>query len=820
MSVFDYSMNAVFDVWVRAMLRHRAAVLVAVVVISLGLGWVAARLPLVTAISDYIPEDAKGRVAFETARERFGGDEVVLVAVQADDHFTAAGLDRIRATTEALASNPLVERVLSLSNAQTMWIEESDPETLRIDTHLREGPTPAQVRAAVMADQRLAGNLISEDGELALFAVELVPSSDAVASDSVVRGEIARLVPGAASLGAAAAGTMRSMLDMGKQAFSLELPAWFGARGYDAERTHAVGFTSVLAFMVAEARRNLLTLFPITVLLIALTLLWLLRRGVDALVPLLAVVPAVVWAVALGGLVCGRLTVLTSMAPVMVLVVGVSDVVHLITQFRHELARGYSRDDAIQVAFQKVGTACALTSVTTLVGFGSMILLPLPMSQELGVFAGLGVAAAFVLSFVLTPIALSFMRSEPAEKSGDLGADRLSHLLAAAARLVHRHPVAIVAAGVVVSVFTVGVASTITVENSLTRKLAAEHPIRASVAVVDQALSGSVDFEVLVDGGAPGALEDPPMIAALSTFADRLKAHPGISSVIGVSDVLEQMHQVMAPSDAAKLPSAEATIAQYLLLFEMSGGRDLDALVDDSRRYARYALRSYDGTAEGLVVIGEDIEAIGSQVLPKGATADAGGLSMLAARLGPRLLSTSLQGFATVLGLIAILMAILFRSLRVGLMSLVPNVLPVGLGVVTVHLVFEQVDADTLTFLAICIGVAVDDTIHFLARYRIERTGAASRADAVTATIHEAGHGIVRTSVILVAGFTVLGLSDYQPLATMGWMLPITLASAVLLDLTLLPAMVTLGLLDPKARADAAALPQAGLQLDSAGTAR
>jgi len=781
------------------MLRHRALVLVAVTLVTGALGWTVTQLPVVTAIRDYIPEDARGRLSFEAARERFGGEEVIFVAVEASDHFTEEGRARIQAVTSHYEDHPLVDRVLSLSSAQRMW---SEGDTLRIERWF-DGDDPA----AIARDERIAGTLISEDRQLALFGLEMIPSEARFAAEPAVRAAMNEQLPAAAALGdrAAPPGTLRSMLDMSKQAFSIRLADGFAAHGYDAAKTHVVGFTPVLAHMVENSRQNLEVLFPITLLLIALTLWWLLRRGTEAVIPLLAVVPAVIWAVALGGLATGRLSILTSMAPVMVLVVGVSDVVHLITQFTHERVRGLDVESSIRVAFKKVGAACALTSLTTLLGFGSMILLPLPMSRELGVFAGLGVATAFVLSFVITPIALSVLRHPPLEETHRV--DRLSLLLELCARMVRRHPVAIAGAGAVISLATVAVGMTVTFENSLTRKLAPDHPLRRSVVRVDEALSGSVEIEMLVDGGAAGAMESEAMFAALTTLAARVEAHPGIEQIFGLHDVIEQVHEEMGGE------MTEGAVSQYLLLFEMSGGSDLDKLVDDTRRHARYSIRTRDGTAEGLVAIADEIEVMAAEIMPEGATVEMNGLAVLAARLGPRILSTSLQGFSFVLALIALLMAVLFRSARVGLLSLIPNMLPVGLGVVAVHVVFELVDADTLTFLAICIGVAVDDTIHFLARYRIERSTRDVRSDAVSATILEAGHGIVRTTVILVAGFSVLAWSDYVPLATMGWMLPITLASAVLLDLTLLPAMVELGLIDPGARTPASTV-QPSLQAE------
>ena len=203
-------------------------------------------------------------------------------------------------------------------------------------------------------------------------------------------------------------------------------------------------------------------------------------------------------------------------------------------------------------------------------------------------------------------------------------------------------------------------------------------------------------------------------------------------------------------------------------------------------------------SAEEAVDLADHIDSRARELLPQDVALQTSGIGLLAARIGPRALRSALKGLLAALCLIAVLIAVLFRSLRVGLLSLVPNLLPVAIGVFAVASSFEQVDLDTVNMLAVCLGIAVDDTIHFLARYRIERRNGASRPGAIEATILEAGHGILRTSLILTCGFAVMMLSDYQPVAHIGMMLPAVLAAAVILDLTLVPALARLGLLEPR----------------------
>ncbi len=787
-----------FDAWARAMLRHRIAVLITTGIITIALGGVAAMLPLMTTLTDFLPPDTPGMGEWLAAREAFGGDEVALIVVEADDHFTTTGLERLASATATLTAHPFTERVLTLADAQQMRTDPADSESLLIEAYLRDGHAPEDVRAAVLADPLFAGTLVSKDGRFIALIVQSVPNRDDVLERPGIADAVdARVghLPGV-DLQRGQPGFSRRMLEVAKGTLGAELVDRVESVGYSRDRIHAVGFTILMGHLLVDAQRNMQVLTPFTFFLLAAALFFLLRRPLDAILPLICVGPAVIWAIAAGGLIFGRITIITSVAPVMVLVVGVSDVVHLVTQFRHDCARGYPPKEAIVVAFRQVGSACALTSLTTFIGFGSMVLLPLPPSRELGVFAAFGVVAAFVTSFVLTPVLLSFTKpSSHAAQHRDTS-DFLTNALVRLNDLIRPRPRIITAIGLVVTVAVVWGVFNVPVENALTRKLRKGHPVRESVQTVEAHLGASAEIELLIDAGAPRGLEDPVVVAGVAKLLQETEAIEGVTDTSSIIDLLSRMNELLTGS--AGVPATGEGIAQYLLLFEMSGGEDLDTLIDQEARIARVVVRLEDMTAEEVVDIADRLDVLAQEILPKQASAVTTGIGTMSARLGPRLLTTSLEGFGAALGLIAVLLALLFRSARVGLLSLIPNLMPVGLGLLASALFFEQIDADSLTFLAISIGIAVDDTIHFLARYRIERSSGAEREEAVRNTMVEAGHGITRTSLVLVAGFAVFIFGDYQPIATMGVMLCVTLASAVLLDLTLVPAMAQLGLLEPR----------------------
>lgn len=792
-----------FDAFARWVLRHRVIVLVGVLLVTGLFGWTLTTLPVLTSLRDLLPQNADMKI-YDNTRARFGGDEVVFVAVVADDHFTTEGLTRLEALSLKLEEHALVERVVSLTRAN--WLRAGEQGGLAISPFYDEfEPAPADViRARVLGDDMVAGNLISKDARTALIAVTLVPSDDDEWDREVVaahvKPQIERLPGGARQL--TFPGGKARAIEVAKQLVAYDFQTLATHAGYADDAVHITGFPALFGSLLVESEKTVKVYLPICAGMILLALILVLRRPIDVVLPMICVAPAVVWAIGAGGLIFGRLTIITSVAPIMVLVVGMSDAVHLVTQFRHELARGLSRDDAIRVSFRDVGAACTLTSLTTLIGFGSMILLPLPHARELGTFAALGVLAAFFIAFLLTPVLLSFTREAPAAVPDQHHAERgLERMLGRLADALAPRPKAVLGACLVLTIGVIALVSKIEVQNDLNKKLPAGHPLRLAKDVVEAALDGSGQLEVVVDLGAPDGIKAPGALAGVWQLQQEIQGLPEISLTRSVGTILARIHGIIAPKIAAKAPMPEGnTIAEYLLLFGSAGGA-IDTLLEPGHRYLRITARSRNLSAEQALVIADRIEAMGARLLPKPATVHVTGVSMLAARAGPIIVSNALTGLAGALALIALLMSVLFGSIRVGLLSVVPNLLPVAIGVAAVWAILPQVDADTLIYLTICVGIAVDDTIHFLARYRLERQRGLAREAATRAAILEAGHGIVRTSLILVAGFSAAAFSGYLTLQTLGMILPATLIAAVLLDLTMVPAMAQLGLLEPRVKA-------------------
>ena len=790
------------EAWARFILSHRIAVSLGVLLITVLLGWSTTQLPVITTLRDFLPPDAVGMVEWEAARERFGGDELTVIVLKDENHFTPEGIARLKALNDKFTEHPYVEQVVSIVTSQKIGTAPDDPDNLLVTGYLPEDHPPGDLKAALLREDKLHKTLISEDGLSTLFIVRAVPNNKITAALPHIWQETSKRTRDLPDREAQLRDPQgeRRLLEMAKQNLGYELEAMALESGYAQENIHITGFSMIISAMLASAEKNMKTLFPLCAILLAITLLLLFRRFVDTVLPLLCIAPAVIWAVGIGGLLFGRVTIMTSIAPVMVLVVGVSDVVHLVTQFRHEISRGKTRDDAILIAFRQVGAACLLTSATTFLGFASLLFLPLPGLQELGFFAGIGVITAFLLAFLITPILLSLTNPTPkAEEGASDGI--LATSLHRLALFLKPRPKEVLGLGLLLTIAVIVATSQVTIENDLVQKFKANHPVQIAVKTIEKQFGGHGEVELLIDTGVPEGMKSPQVLSALSRLDKWLEQQPEVSQTNSLVDLLRELHTILAPNQSPNhdLPMSRSLIAQYLLLFEASGGENMETLVDETGQYARMSIHTSHMSAETFIALADQIDAKARELLPASVSAHSNGFSLQAARVAPVMLAQSFPALSSTLILIAILLGLLFRSINIGVLSIIPNILPVGIALLSVWLVYGLIDADALTFLTVCICIAVDDTIHFLSRYRIEREKGQERDNAVEAAIVEAGLGIVRTSIILTIGFSVMVTADYTGSSLVGVMLPVTMIFAVILDLTILPAMASLGLFDQRA---------------------
>jgi len=754
--------------YVRFVVRRRFLVLVLLGLLTVASGVVCSFGRLGTSLGTLFLGESPAFQRYKERAQLFGSDEVVVIAFEDDTLLSTDTLSRLRAAVDRVAEIKEVARVDSVLDARRI---SGDGKTLRVTAYADEAlESPArgdELLAELVADSFARGQVVSLDGKSGAVIVELVWDETRPAE----RGPV----------------------------IIRQIESIFVEEGFPLDTLHRIGVSAVLSEIVDQTRFNLSRLFPF-VLIILLAVVWVMFRrlwpvvitgGVGAI--------SVAWTMAFSIALDPNISILAAMVPAVVLIVSFSDVIHLCSAYLLELSRDKSKAQAILDSGADVGKACVYTSLTTFAGFVSLSLIPAPVFRHLGLVMGFGVGVALLLAMTLAPIMFTVMRKPKPwrTETPSLAQRLLDGFLSVTERIATGRPRATVAVFAALLALSLAGLSQLHIDTDFTKRLDEENRVRMDEKYFEEEFGGSLTLELYVDAPEKGGLLDPERFAAVATFIEQLEALPEIDRAASFVEVVETIHREMAPPEQRdRLPDSRALLAQYLLLFEMSSeGYDLDRLIDFDRQTMRIlasipgkGVRESYETGRKAYARAAPVEATGAAVEPTG------GIYLIGEWL-ENIVAGQRNGLLVAFLSIAVMMVIGLASLRVGLWSMVPNLLPLLALGGYIGFTYDRIDSDVLALGMIAVGIGVDDTIHFLMRLRLESARTADVGEALKRAFHFSGRAIVITSVVLIAGFSPFVLSDYFPLWIIGALLPFCLLVALAADLFLVTALVRLGII-------------------------
>jgi predicted RND superfamily exporter protein len=695
----------------------------------------------------------------------FGGDHIAIIGLAQPAVLSPESLARLQAAVESVERIPDVERVLSLASAQHIG---SENDTLVIEDYadlLMADPGRAdRLLVELTTDPMTRDWLVSPDGRHTVAIVEFAP-----------RERSAEVAP--------------KVVD--------DILAAFSAAGFSDAQVHRGGIVAVLAELIHQAWYSLEKALPLAALVLTLSVYLMFHRLWPVVITLLITLLAITWTMGLAVLLYGHVNIMTTMIPALTLITCFADVIHLCSAYLLELEAGRTKDRAIRRVGREVGTACGYTSVTTFLGFVAMTLVPAPIFKQLGLLMGFSVAMALFMALTLVPIFLSALPAPRPWRDRRGGGIQLwlDRLLRQAVRVATGRPRAVVALFGLLMAAAVFGAWQLTFETQFSRRLGPANPIRVGLAYFQQHFPGTNPLDIYIDTGRRDGLLSPALFAKVAELESAVEQRPEVVQVASVVDLVRRLYRELDPAAAGRnpLPDDRRLLAQLLLLFEMSGGRDLDRFVDAERRTLRLSARLGDMGVIEMAAVGRAIVADADRRLGPGVVTEVFGLEYLLGEWVDEVVRGQRRGLAFALATIAVMMAVAMRSVRIGLISMVPNTLPLMVLLGYTGLFWHRVDTDTLAVLIVAIGIGVDDTIHFLMRLRFESTRQSDLALIIGNTFHYSGRAIVITSVILAMGFAPFAGADYFSVRIFGTLLPVSVAVALAADLLLVPAMVQLG---------------------------
>ncbi|MEC8423209.1 MAG: MMPL family transporter, partial [Myxococcota bacterium] len=474
------------------------------------------------------------------------------------------------------------------------------------------------------------------------------------------------------------------------------------------------------------------TYLPVVAVLFALTLGLMMRRVGPALAPLVTVLLADVWV--LGVLIAAgeTLNVLSVLVPTLVVVIGVADGVHLVSRYREELGTSEDRAAAMARTMRHMVLPCFLTTFTTAAGFISLLVADTSVIRAFGVQCAVAMVITFVAIISMLPVLLAFIPAERVRAPRTAAGTPLATALTAVHRLVAARPGATLCTTAVLTALAAAVGLQVQTNSSLLEMYREGMPTWHAVHLIEKELAGVIPVMVHVQG-EPGSMLEPEMLRGLDTLERTLAAAAPVRWTASPATVVRTLHRTLTGEDA--LPQEAALISQEVLLAEISGDRSLEKLVSPDRAQARVLAVMTDAGGRVYVPLRSEIQrAADAAFAGTAATATVTGDGFLAASGVDSLIGDLLASLGLVFAIITLTFAVLLRDMKLALVAAVPNLVPLLFTLATLVAMGADLQTSNVVSFTVAVGLAVDDTIHFIVRYKQERRAGRRVGDALHRT--------------------------------------------------------------------------------------
>ncbi len=533
---------------------------------------------------------------------------------------------------------------------------------------------------------------------------------------------------------------------------------------------------------------DMATLVPAMYLVILIVAYLLLRSIMATFLVLFVVVPSIIVAMGAGGWMGIGLTPPSASAPTIITTLAVADAIHLLVSMFNRMRAGHSQRDSLLYSIRVNGKPIFLTSLTTALGFLSMNFSDSPPFHDLGNITAIGVMAAWIFSIVLLPILISFV---PLKSKATLA--RLDDKMGKLGVYVASRYKSVLTASVIISVSILSLIPLNEINDDFVKYFDESVQYRQDTDWISRNLTGVNQVQFSLPTGEPNGISDPVFIEKVSNFTAWANNEPVVTHVQSISDTFKRLNRDLNAGDPAfyQVPDTRELAAQYLLLYELSlpFGLDLNNQLDISKSSTQVIVTIDDMTTNELRAWIARAESYLADELDFNLTAV--GPTVMFAYISERNIQSMLLGTLIAVFLISGVILIALRDVRLGIISLIPNLLPAALAFGLWGLLVGQVNMAVAVVAGMALGVVVDDSVHFLSKYQIARRELKLSAhDAVISAFKGVGTALVVTTLILTAGFAILAQSTFGVNSNMAMLTGIALVIALIADMTLLPALL------------------------------
>jgi predicted RND superfamily exporter protein len=724
------------------LLLHRRWVILAIAALITLLGAMSLpRLSFDNTVESWFLEGDPDLVIYDHFTATFKADQIIVVGLFAEDIFAADVLAAVERISAGAASLRFADRVQSVTRSPVAAIRFDNAgfrEAVLESPLLRQQfLSPALDATAIVIHYARQGSNFDDKHEF----VEALRS---IAADAVVDSDARFAISGAPVIGEA--GQARN-----KQDLRILVPVM-------------IAVIIIIAFGIFQSVT--MTLLPLGTSAIALILAY-------------GLMAAVGW----------KMTMISVILIPLILAVGVAHAIHIIDRYRLLLERGQSNETAVANSVTQLLRPCFYAGITTVIGLLSLLVSNLAPVHEFALTAATGVAVSFVASVTVLPVFLSW-RGGHIRQTPTVARKVVRTLLAAVHGAATGHPRKIVVVGLAAAIAFAWLATRIETGLDTMSWIRHDDPIRVETQLIDRAFGGALSLEFLLSSPA-GDLDEPAALRRMEAFQTWLVASTRVGHSLSMADLVKESARVArdAGENGYSLPRTRVLTDELVGSLRRTGS--LEAWATPQFTEARIAARVPLASAQEIIA---EIPAIRRQLdatfSGSGIDVHMTGQAVLAGKMQSHMLDSQLRSFAVALAVVSLVMIALLRSSFLGLLAMIPNLLPIAVGLGAMTLLGIKLSPATVMIAAVALGIVVDDTVHLMTAFerRLRRTGVVG--EAVRSSLLDVGQPVLITSILLATGFATLVLGSFLPTREVGGIVALTVVAALVTDIVFMPAVL------------------------------
>ena len=713
-------------------------------------------------LEGFYPDEDPVIADYEKLEEEFGRDDnSIIIGFKTDSLFTEKVLLDLKSITAQLEEIDYLVEVLSILDAQEIKSEDGQ---LTFDHYFDLENTSieslSKTKENITLDPFLNGSLINSSGDATAIVLRINEEENTFFNRNYIIDSINEVL-----------NEYRSDYEF-----------------------HTSGIPYFRNQYVNLLNGEIVMYIAISSILIILLLWYIYRTIWGVLFPMVIVWSTLLLTVAIIQLTGGYLEIMSSTIAPILLCVGVADAIHMISKYDDARESGFSKHNSIIEMLKTLGSATFLTSLTTAIGFATLFSSTVMPMRRFGIYTAVGVLLAYVVTIFFLPVILSRLKSKRIfdEKSGSFYPllQKWLYKLAGLNRLNYKKVV--IFGFFITIIFSMGITK-IDVNGKVFDDVGEDTELMQDSQFFSDQIAPQFPMEFLINTGEPDGALSADLLQRVSQFEKKLLEYPEIHRVVGFHTLMGEVHRVLTDGERNEeldfpLPDSDQAIAQYTLLMEINEADELYNLVDFDYRKLRITAQTEDAGSKRINEIRDEFRSEMKKLFPDEEVIVTG-TTILSADLTDKIVYSLAWSIMLAIFAITLIMATLFKSFKMALIALVPNLIPLVIVGGVMGFAGVDIKPSTAVIFTIALGIAVDDSIHFLARFRIEYLKSKAMLPSLTATTVRTGRAIIVTSLILIAGFGTLITSAFTSTAMMGILVCTTIFGALLADLFVLPSL-------------------------------